>query len=71
MKTINFTDTIYASARQGANVLASIRLSGITSQADALRYLRHQMPYSNGMVMVTVRNSTAGWSDTRAMLFSL
>lgn len=71
MATIKATDIIYATIyRLGGNIIASLRLSGITDMAGILRSLREALPAhtASGLVTVSVRNSSAGWNHTQRVM---
>lgn len=67
MKTITTSDTIFATIRRGFRVIATFTVSGMSSIADVLAMAQRQA--GSGLATVTLRNSSAGWTDTRAILF--
>lgn len=68
MATINFSDVIYVTLMQRGNVLASVKLSGVTSATAVLKALLNVVSKGMGMVTLTVRNSTQGWTHRQALL---
>ena len=53
---------------QRGNVLASVKLSGVTSATAVLKALLNVVSKGLGMVTLTVRNSTQGWTHRQALL---
>ncbi len=68
-KSINPGDLIFATISYLGRVVANLRLSGITSLDDILRHYRAEggkmVP---GMVTVSIRNYTAGWTGSRSIV---
>ena len=67
MKTISHTDTIFATIRRGFKVVATFTVSGITNMTEVMTLAQSRV--GAGLVTVTLRNSSAGWSDTRSVMF--
>lgn len=71
MSKIHATDLIIATiSRLGGGVLATLRLSGITDMSGIIRTLRSSMSGNRaaGLVTVSVRNASAGWSHTERVM---
>lgn len=66
---INSTDIIYATLVQHGRQIAAYRLSGHTTMADLMRHLRSIAKGCMGLVNITLRNSTQGWSQARSIMF--
>ena len=62
MATISTDDILFASATQGGRYLANIRMSGISTTGCALAELRRLIGGVFGLVQITLRNATQGWS---------
>lgn len=69
MTTFSSSDTIFASAYQHGRQIFSTCGSGFSSLADVVSRLRSGAEAS-GMVTLTVRNASRGWSETRALYFA-
>jgi hypothetical protein len=65
MANIEFNDIVFATITQRGATLASLKLSGITSMAHLIQYVRNYV--GKGMATLTVRNSSQGWSSTQAL----
>lgn len=62
MKTINSSDVIFATVTQRGATLYNARLSGLSSMADVMKYLHKALSGAVGMLTLTLRNGTQGWS---------
>lgn len=62
MKTINSSDVIFATVTQRGTTLYNARLSGLSSMADVMRFLHKALAGAVGMLTLTLRNGTQGWS---------
>ncbi len=62
MKTINSSDVIFATVTQRGATLYNARLSGLSSMADVMRFLHKALAGAVGMLTLTLRNGTQGWS---------
>lgn len=67
MRTIATTDVIFATIRRGFKVIASFNVSGQSSM-EGIMAIAHKQAGA-GLATVTLRNGSAGWSDTRSILF--
>lgn len=62
MKTINSSDVIFATVTQRGATLYDARLSGLSSMTDVMKYLHKALSGAVGMLTLTLRNGTQGWS---------
>jgi len=62
MATISTNDILFASASQQGRSLANIRLSGMDSTMGVIAELRRLAGNTIGLVHVTLRNASQGWS---------
>lgn len=62
MTVISPDDVIFASAMQHGNRIASFRISGLDSTQAVVAELRRIAAGTLGMVQLTLRNATQGWS---------
>lgn len=69
MKTISCTDIIYATVVRRGTMIASLCLSGIASLADLLLRVRSEIGCGCGLVTLSLRNGSQGWTDRRSLLF--
>ena len=68
MKTITLSDIIFARATMMGREIANIRLHGISSMDDLVRRLRAELGSVFGMVTVSIRNLSQGWTQQRALI---
>ena len=61
---ISSTDTIFATICQRGRLLYSTAGTGFSSMTDLVNHLRGTV---SGMVTLTVRNSSQGWSRTSSL----
>lgn len=64
MKIFGTNDTIFARATVMGQEIVNLRLSGVCSMEALLRIVRQHVGAAIGLVKLTVRNMTQGWSDT-------
>lgn len=62
MATITTRDVLFATASQNGRNLANVRLSGHSSTSSVIAELRRMAGGALGLVRVTLRNATQGWS---------
>lgn len=62
MKTINSSDVIFATVTQRGATLYDARLSGLSSMAEVMKFLHKVLAGAVGMLTLTLRNGTQGWS---------
>lgn len=68
MKTLHSADLIFATFAHAGRVVASLRLSGINSLTDVLRAYDEHGATQRGILNLTLRNSTQGWSASTAVM---
>ncbi len=68
MKTISLSDIIFARATMMGREVANIRLHGISSMDDLVHRLRAELGSALGMVIVSIRNLSQGWTQERALI---
>lgn len=66
MANISSTDSLYICATSMGCQFYNYYGNGITSLADIINRVRNTPGAPHGMVMVTVRNASQGWSQSRA-----
>ncbi len=69
MKTISCTDVIYATVVKRGTMIASLCLSGIDSLKELLSRIRRALGSDCGLVTLTLRNGSQGWTDRRSLVF--
>lgn len=69
MVSFSSSDTIFASAYQRGREIFNTCGSGFNSMADIVSRLRSG-GVAPGMVTLTVRNASQGWSHTGALYFA-
>lgn len=67
MKTINDTDTIFATIVQYGRSLANVKLSGMSSIQSIISYLRSRDAVPSGLSQISIRNSTQGWCSMQSL----
>ena len=70
MGKISFNDIIFATATIRGEVAASLRLSGLKSMSDVMKAIKHEIGSANGMLTISLRNMTQGWSGSKAIYLS-
>lgn len=65
MKEINYSDVIYATLIQRGSVIASLKISGVTSIDLIIKQIKHFTSKCVGLVSIKIRNFTQGWSQCR------
>lgn len=68
MASISLHDEIFATFTQRGMVVASVKVSGVTSMGDVLRYLRMAEVRCKGLVTLKLRNLTKGWTQIRRLV---
>ena len=68
MAVINYNDVIYATLTQRGNVIASVKMCGVTSFEFLLRQLRNIVSGCVGMVTLQIRNYSQGWSQNKKLV---
>lgn len=67
MDTISINDIIYATATVNGSTTANLRLSGLSSASDVVRAIRREIGSFTGMITITTRNMTQGWSRRKSL----
>lgn len=70
MKQITSNDTIFATVRGRNSIIANLRLCGMNSMADVVASVRDAVGESCGLLTLTLRNGSQGWTDRRSILFA-
>lgn len=68
MATILSTDVMFATVKQRGNTLATLRLSGMSSLADIINYIKTIVKGRMGLLTLSLRNSTQGWAQERNII---
>lgn len=68
MATILSTDVMFATVKQRGNILATLRLSGMSSLADIINYIKTIVKGRMGLLTLSLRNSTQGWAQERNII---
>ena len=69
MATINSSDILFATLIQRGRTIASVRLSGMTTFNEIIKYLGRMINGTFGMMTVSLRNGTQGWHEKRNIIF--
>ncbi len=70
MEKISINDIIFATAKIQGRVAASLRLSGIASMADVIKEIKREIGSANGLLTISLRNMTQGWSGRKSVYLS-
>ncbi len=70
MATIDLHDEVFATLTQRGKVVATMKLSGVTSIAMILQHLRQLASKCVGLVTLNVRNSSQGWLHSRSIMLA-
>lgn len=70
MATIDLHDEVFATLTQRGKVIATMKLSGVTSIAMILHRLRQLASKCVGLVTLNVRNSSQGWLHSCPIMLS-
>ncbi|MDE6497380.1 MAG: hypothetical protein K2L21_01840 [Muribaculaceae bacterium] len=62
MNSIDINDIVFATATLHGRSIANIRMSGVISTSDIIARLRQLFGDAAGMIRITLRNVTQGWS---------
>lgn len=68
MPQISNTDTLFATVISNGTTLLSTRVSGMSSVAEILQYLRNKAGHLAGLITLRLRNVTCGWSADHSIL---
>lgn len=67
-KTINAADQIYITATYGRSTIVVDRISGVSSLSEILAYLRRAFEKITGIVVLSLRNCTQGWTQNHTFV---
>lgn len=67
MKTIDRNDIVFATAKTFGTINADLRLSGIGSVDEAIKAIKSEIGAFTGLVRISLRNATQGWSENRSL----
>lgn len=70
MATINASDIIFATVTQCGKTIASVRLSGMNTFNDIVKYLSTLLKNTAGLLTLSLRNGTQGWQQQRSIMFA-
>lgn len=70
MATISHSDTVFASASICGTEFCNLRGTGFAGMSDIINRVRRHPQARPGMITVTVRNSSQGWSRTQSFYLS-
>lgn len=71
MATISSSDNLFASASIMGEQIFNFVGSGISSLGELISQVRRSPQAKTGMVTLTVRNSSQGWSQSRAFYLAM
>ncbi|MBQ4230444.1 MAG: hypothetical protein II671_02740 [Salinivirgaceae bacterium] len=66
--SINSTDRLFATVRQFGTFVTNIEMSGITSMKQVVFRLRDEISDASGLMSLTLRNASQGWSRQASIL---
>lgn len=69
MTSINRTDLIQVTGRHGGATILSLTISGASSIGDVFRQVRSSAPEGYGMMTLSLRNRTQGWTQQHNLVF--
>ena len=70
MATIQYTDRIFATVTRRGRTIATLAFSGMTSLAEIIAHIKSVLKGTVGMLNVSLRNSTQGWSQERSVILT-
>ena len=66
--TINSTDRVFATLSRFGSIIYNVELSGVTSMSDVVRRIRGEVKSGSGILSLTLRNSSQGWSRSASIM---
>ena len=66
--TINSNDRVFATLSQFGSIIYNVELSGVTSMSDVVRRIRGEVKSVSGLLSLTLRNSSQGWSRSASIM---
>lgn len=70
MAKVALTDVLFLTVALRGVMVFNQRVEGISSRTDLFRRVREIMKGNRGIVKVTLRNGTQGWSHTDSLLLA-
>lgn len=70
MEKISINDIIFATATVRGTIAASLKLSGLKSMADVITAIKNEIGIAGGLMTITLRNMSQGWSKSKAIYLS-
>lgn len=70
MEKISINDIIFATATVRGTIAASLKLSGLKSMADVIAAIKKEIGIAGGLMTITLRNMSQGWSKSKAIYLS-
>ncbi|MCC8070979.1 MAG: hypothetical protein LIO90_04160 [Bacteroidales bacterium] len=70
MTAIKTTDILFATVKLRGKAVAQLTLSGMSSMADVVKFLRYKLQDMAGLVVLSLRNHTQGWLSEQALLLA-
>ena len=69
MTAINRTDLIQVTGRRGGSTVLTLTISGASSIGDVFRQVRSSAPAGKGIIALSLRNRTQGWTQQHTLVF--
>lgn len=69
MASINRTDLIQVTGRHGGSTVIALTISGASSIGDVFRQVRSSAPEGCGIIALSLRNRTQGWTQQHNLVF--
>ncbi len=69
MTAINRTDLIQVTGRRGKSTVLTMTISGASSIDDVFRRVRCSTPDAKGIIALSLRNRTQGWTQQHTLVF--
>lgn len=66
MTNISATDIIFANVYRFGREVASLRMTGVNTEAEILAAIHHSLP-GGGVLDLVLRNGTQGWCQHRCV----
>ncbi|MDE6702636.1 MAG: hypothetical protein K2K00_03045 [Muribaculaceae bacterium] len=70
MEKISINDIIFATATVRGSIAATLRLSGLNSMAEVIAAIKKELGFVGGLLTITLRNMTQGWSRSKSLYLS-
>ncbi len=69
MTSIKRTDLIQVTGRHGGSTILTLTISGVSSIGDVFRQVRSSAPEGCGIMSLSLRNRTQGWTQQHNLVF--